>query len=370
MSKSGGEKTEEATPKKKADAREKGQVAKSPDLSGSIILLTGVMVLGWVGPAIVELTGGLMAESLSGATDFERVNREGVGSIMVHAGMVIAMAVAPIAFACLIAALAVGVLQVGPKPMPKALKPDPKRLNPLQGFKNIFGPNMFFEGAKNVTKVSVVGAIVLAAVAPKLTELGALVGIEPAQLAAALAGEVRGIAMRAAAAYFVIGLVDFGYQRYRNNKQLKMDKQEVKEEGKGQALPAEVRGAIRRRQIEASRGRMMAAVPDADVVVTNPTHFSVALKYHPGLAAPEVVAKGQDIIALRIRELAAENGVPVVPNPPLARGLYAGVEVGQQIPEEFYAAVAQVLAYIYRVANRRGGGAQPVGLPAGAAASA
>jgi flagellar biosynthetic protein FlhB len=132
-----------------------------------------------------------------------------------------------------------------------------------------------------------------------------------------------------------------------------MDKQEVKEEMKGQDLPAEVKGAIRRRQREAARARMMAAVPDADVVVTNPTHYSVALKYDGRSAAPEVLAKGQDILALRIREIAAEAGVPIVPDPPLARSLHATVEVGQQIPEELFQAVAQVLAYVYRVAGRR-----------------
>ena len=131
-----------------------------------------------------------------------------------------------------------------------------------------------------------------------------------------------------------------------------MDLQEVKEEQKQQQLPAEVRMALRRRPMSASRARMMAAVPEADVVVTNPTHFSVALKYDGTKTAPEVVAKGQDILALKIRELAREHGVPVVPDPPLARSLLRSVEVGRQIPEELFAGVAQVLAYVYRVAGR------------------
>lgn len=352
MAKGGGEKTEKATPKKRAEAREKGQVAKSTDLSGALILLAGILALGWAGPAMVERMTGVMRSSLTGITAFERVDREGVGSILVDAGVAMLLSVAPIALACGVTAFFVGLVQVGPQPMPKAVKPDAKRMNPLQGFKNIFGPNAVFEGVKSVSKVAIVGAIVFAAVAPKLTELGALVGIEPAQLASALSGEVRAIAIRAGAAYLLIGFVDLAWRRYQHEKQLKMDKQELKEEQKGQALPAEVRGQMRRRQIEASRARMMGAVPDADVVLTNPTHFSVALKYHPGLAAPEVVAKGQDLVALRIREIAAENGVPVVPNPPLARALHAGVEVGHQIPEEFYAAVAEVLAYVYRTASR------------------
>ncbi|PTL59144.1 flagellar biosynthesis protein FlhB [Paraconexibacter algicola] len=349
----GSDKTEKATPKKRAEAREKGQVARSPDLSGAIVMLVGVVVLGWAGPAYVDRMGTTMQSTLANLAAFEEVNREGVGRLLMDALVTSVLCVAPVAVACAIAGAAIGVIQVGPQPMPKALMPDPKRLNPVNGFKNIFGPNAIAEAVKSCSKVGIVGAIVFAAVGPKLTQLGAMVGVEPAQLAAALTGEVRAIALRAASAYLLIGLADFGYQKWRNEKQLRMDKQEVKEEAKGQSLPAEVRSAQRRRAMQAARGRMMEDVPTADVVITNPTHYAVALKYEHGEAAPIVVAKGKDILAARIRELATENGVPLVPNPPLARGLHASVEVGQQIPEEFYAAVAQVLAFVYRVARRR-----------------
>jgi flagellar biosynthetic protein FlhB len=134
---------------------------------------------------------------------------------------------------------------------------------------------------------------------------------------------------------------------------MKMDKQEVKEEHKSSELPPEVRGAIRRKQMQAARARMMADVPTADVVVTNPTHFAVALKYDPEKAAPQVVAKGSDLLALKIREIAADSGVPVIADPPLARSLHASVEVHQMIPEELYQAVAGLLAYVYRTARRR-----------------
>ena len=164
---------------------------------------------------------------------------------------------------------------------------------------------------------------------------------------------ILGIAKRAAMAYLLIGAADFVYQRYRHEKSMKMDKQEVKEEQKSQTLPAEVRAAQRRRAMQLARARMMAAVPEADVVVTNPTHFSVALKYASGMLAPEVVAKGQDLAALKIREIAADAGVPVISDPPLARSLHAAVEVGQLIPEELYQAVAQLLAFVYRTARRR-----------------
>jgi flagellar biosynthetic protein FlhB len=161
------------------------------------------------------------------------------------------------------------------------------------------------------------------------------------------------MAERAAIAYLLIGIVDVIWQRRRHQKMLKMSKQEVKDETKQQQLPPEVKAALRRRQLQASRARMMAAVPQADVVVTNPTHFAVALRYDGTLPAPVVVAKGQDLVAAQIRRIAEENDVPIIPDPPLARELHRTVEIGQMIPAEMYAAVAQVLAFVYRIAGRR-----------------
>jgi flagellar biosynthetic protein FlhB len=237
--------------------------------------------------------------------------------------------------------------------MPAGIKPDFKKLNPLTGAKNIFGPNAIAETLKSVAKVSAVGGIVALAVFPKLQELAGLVGMPAAELLPHLASEVFAIAQRAAIAYLVIAAADAIYQRWRFAKQMKMDKQEVKDEHKQQELPSEIKGAQRRRSIELSRARMMDAVPTADVIVTNPTHFSVALRYDGEHPAPIVVAKGQDVLALRIRELGRERGVAVVPDPPLARALYGSVEVGRMIPEELYEAVAQLLAYVYRVAGAR-----------------
>jgi flagellar biosynthetic protein FlhB len=254
---------------------------------------------------------------------------------------------------CLIAGLLVNIVQVGGKPHLAAAKPDPKRLNPISGFKNIYGPQALVEGAKSVLKVSVVAAIVAAALLPQLGEMAAMVGIEPIELSSRLVDSISSLAKQAAFAYLIIGFADYAWQRYRHMKSLKMDKQEVKDEAKQQELPAEVRGAIRRRQMAASRARMMGAVPTADVVVTNPTHFAVALKYDGTKPAPEVVAKGQDLVALKIREIAADHRVPVVEDKPLARSLYSSVEVGHIVPEELYEAVAQVLAYVYRVAAAR-----------------
>ena len=204
-----------------------------------------------------------------------------------------------------------------------------------------------------MAKVAIVGAIAALALFPKLDELASLVGTPPADLIPQIAGIVMTIAQRSAVAYLVIAAADFIWQRYRHEKQLRMDHQEIKQEFKQQGLPAEIKSAQRRRAMELSRARMMDAVPSADVIVTNPTHYSVALKYDSGSAAPIVVAKGVDNLAFKIREAAKDAGVMIVPDPPLARTLYANVEIGRQIPEDLFHAVAQLLAYVYRVAGAR-----------------
>lgn len=210
---------------------------------------------------------------------------------------------------------------------------------------------MFFEGGKSILKVTVVGVIVAMTLMPKMTELAATVGTSPVMLGNELASMVFAVAQRASIAYLLIGVIDYAYQKWQHERQMKMSKQEVKDEFRSHQLPAEVKGAQRRRMMQQARARMMAAVPTADVIVTNPTHFAVALKYDGTRPAPEVVAKGQDLIALQIRRIAAENNVPVIENKPLARSLHRSVEVGQLIPEDLFQAVAQVLAHVYRLAG-------------------
>jgi flagellar biosynthetic protein FlhB len=264
-----------------------------------------------------------------------------------------ALATLPIALVCMLAGLVAGAGQVGLKPAFGALKPKFSKLNPASGIKHMFGPNLFAEAGKSIGKVGAVGAIAALAMFPKLNEFGALVGTPPEDLIPQIAGTILGIAQRAAGAYLVIAAIDYAYQRWRHEKSLRMDKEEIKQEFKQQGLPAEIRSAQKRRAMELSRARMMDAVPSADVVVTNPTHYSVALKYEAGSDAPVVVAKGVDNLAFKIREIANEHGVMIVPDPPLARTLYANVDVDRAIPENLFQAVAQLLAYVYRVAGAR-----------------
>jgi len=365
----GHDRTEKATPKKREEARKKGQVAKSPDFNGAVVLLAGLTALSAFGPGLWQRIGDSTRGILHLVATPSVVSREGIGTVMGEVGATTLRAVAPIAAVCLVAGVLASVLQVGLKPSGKVLKPDPKKINPLSGAKQIFGPHSLFELAKSVVKVAVVGAIGAMAVLPKLEELAALVGMPPAVLVPELARTVLAIVQRAAIAYLVIALADYAYQRWRHEKSLKMDKQEVKDEHKQQELPAEVKGMQRRRAMEMARARMMDAVPTADVVVTNPTHFSVALRYSSEALAPVVVAKGQDHVALRIRQLAREHGVMVVPNPPLARTLHASVDVGKMIPEELYQAVAELLAYVYRVNSRSKTGGEALRAETGAIAA-
>jgi flagellar biosynthetic protein FlhB len=271
----------------------------------------------------------------------------------VTTGLAILAALAPVALACFAAALVVNIGQVGVRLTPAGLKPDFKRINPIQGAKNLLGPNAVFETIKAVGKVTIVGAIAALALLPSLTTLASMVGIAPGQLGGQIAAAAFGLAWKAVAAYLLIGAGDLLWQRYRFEKGLRMSKDEIKREQKDEALSPELRGALRRKQQQMSRGRMMSAVLGADVVVANPTHFAVALEYDGKKPAPVVVAKGQDLIALEIRRVAEEAGVPVVEDLPLARSLFDSVALDAEIPADFYRAIAELLAYVYRTARKR-----------------
>jgi flagellar biosynthetic protein FlhB len=348
------DKTEKATPKRRKEARKKGQVAKSTDLNGAVVLVAGLVAVTFMGPAVVSGAAASMRSTFALiARPGAATTAAGLHGLFQSALHTLLTTVAPIAGICLAAAVVANVAQVSFRPSFGAVKPSFNKINPATGFKNVFGPRIAFEGAKALSKVAAVGAVVAMALLPQLTNLGASVGTPPAALGRLISSGAMGIAERAAIAYLLIGVVDLIYQKRRHNKSMKMSKHEVREEHKQTNLPPEVRAALRRRQVQAARARMMAAIPQADVVVTNPTHFAVALSYDGNHPAPVVVAKGQDLVAKQIRRIAEENNIPIVPDPPLARTLHKSVEIGQMIPAEVYAAVAQVLAFVYRMAGHR-----------------
>lgn len=348
------DRTEKATPRHRKRAREKGQIARSSDLSGAAVLMAGIAAVGATGTRIEQAGASTLREAFSDIANPGRATTAaGLGGLMHSALSTVALTVGPVAGACVLAALLVGVAQAGFRPTPQALKPDFRRINPVSGARNLLGLNLLFEAVKASAKVGVVGAVAALALLPSMTGLAANVGIAPPALGGLGAGTALAIAERACMAYLLIGVIDYGWRRWRNEQQLRMTKQEVRDEVRQHEISNEVKAAQRRRRMQAARARMMAAVPNADVVVANPTHYAVALLYDGRRSAPEVVAKGQDLIALQIRRIAEEHGVPVVTDPPLARALHASVEIGQVIPRELYAAVARVLAYVYRVAGRR-----------------
>jgi flagellar biosynthesis protein FlhB len=348
------DKTEKATPKRRHESRKRGQVAKSPDFNTALVLIAGLMAMSWLGPTVANGAAGAMRATFAQIAHPNTITSgAGLNGLVQLVLKTMLTTVAPLAGICMATGIVANLGQVGLKPSFTPLKPDFKRINPVSGFKNVFGPRIGFETAKALAKVTVIGGVVAMTLIPQLTNLGASIGTPPAALAALISHNALSMAQRAAIVYLFIGLIDLAWQRRRHAKSLRMTKQEVKEEGKQAQTPPEVKAAMRRRQIQAARARMMAAVPQADVVVTNPTHFAVALSYDGNHPAPVVVAKGQDLVAAQIRRIAEENNVPVVPDPPLARSLHKHVELGQMIPADLYAAVAQVLAYVYRMAARR-----------------
>jgi flagellar biosynthetic protein FlhB len=348
------DRTEKATPKHRQRAREKGQVARSPDLSGALVLVAGIVVVGLTAGQTMRAGGETFHSILSDiAHPATATTAASLNGLMHSALATILLAVGPVAAACLGAGLIGGAAQVGIRPAPKALRVDFRRINPVSGARNLFGPNLVFEVLKALAKVAVVGAVTALALLPGLKGLASIVGIEPAALGQMSGAKAMSIAEYAAFAYILIGAVDYGWRRFRHERDLRMTKQELKDEVRQYGVSAEVKAALRRRQMQAARARMMAAVPNADVVVTNPTHYAVALRYDGSKTAPEVVAKGKELIAAQIRRIAEENEVPVISDPPLARALHSSCEVGAVIPQELYAAVARVLAFVYRLAGRR-----------------
>jgi len=348
------DRTEKATPKRRREARRKGQVAKSTEINSVAVLMAGLLGISFLGPKVVSGAAGAMQATFAlVARPNEVTSAAGLHGLMEIVLHTLESTVVPIAGICLACALLANVAQIGVRPSLHALKPDFRRLNPVTGAKNVFGVRMGVQLGEVLAKVAVVGAVAAMSLVPQLTHLGTNVGTSPMALGSLLGSSAKSIIERVVMAYFLIAILDLIWQRRRHAQQLRMTKQEVKDETKLTQLPPEVRSAIRRRQIQALRKRMMSAVPTADVVITNPTHYAVALRYDGTLPAPVVVAKGKNLIAAQIRRIAADNGVAIVPDPPVARALFASVELDQMIPAEMYAAVAQVLAYVYKMAGRR-----------------
>ncbi|MDR0951770.1 MAG: flagellar biosynthesis protein FlhB [Oscillospiraceae bacterium] len=352
----GGEKTERATPKRRKEARERGQVLKSTEanVAVSCVVMIGLMLI--IMPRYVEQLAGLYSSYLSGAalapsesgitvTDFQQV--------FYNASLSMLSILLPILAASFLAAIASNVMQVGFLFTTKNLTPKLENISPIKGFKRIFSIRTLVELLKSMLKIGILGYIAYSEYTKNIEKFPTLIG---QSVYDAFVGSLElafNLALKMSLALVAIAAADYLFQWWKYEKDLRMTKQEVKDEFKQMEGDPQIKGKIRQKQRQMSAMRMMEKVPTADVVITNPTHFAVALKYETGVdAAPMVVAKGQDFLARRIKEKAREFGVELVENRPLAQALYAYCDIGDEIPEEFYQAVADILVYIYR--NKHG----------------
>ncbi|MEG0805182.1 MAG: flagellar biosynthesis protein FlhB [Lachnospiraceae bacterium] len=354
----GGEKTEPATSKKLKDAREDGKVAKSKELTAGVDLIVLFLVLKIFASYFYE---GL----LSGFSTFYRkipdvVIESGNGmtikmmaDIANTALLLMLQVLTPVFIIALVVTILINLVQVKWKPTAKPMKPKMEKINPIGGFKKIISKDSIFELFKSLAKIALIVYVAYTSVVKEQDQLFILYEIPLNQAIALVCSIAVDIGLKISIVYLILGLTDFIYQKIKFKDEMKMTKQEVKDEFKNSEGNPEIKGRQRQKMRETSQRRMMQDVPKADVIITNPTHLSVALQYSAETAkAPVVVAKGEDYLALKIREIAKENDVEIIENKPLARMLYANVEIGAEVPPELYQAVAEVLAMVYNSKNK------------------
>ncbi len=344
--------TERPTPRRRREARRRGRVPRSTEVTSALVLLALGLSAAVVGPGLLHRSEEMLRAGLARAADPEAASREGLSALAWWAIREVALGAGPLLAVAAAVGLAVNVAQVGLRLSPLALRPTLTKLGLWRGLKRMLGPEGAVEAAKAALKTGMIAAAVLLVVWPALPELAALGNAPPGTILARLGSGARSLLLGAAGAFLVVALADYAWQRLRHERSLRMTREELRQELRQTDLAPEVKRALRRRQLSLARKRMLAEVPTADVVVVNPTHLAVALRYDGSRPAPEVVAKGAGVVAEAIRRVAKEHSVPIVRNAPLARALFREVEVGQVIPEAFFAAVAEVLAFVYRASGR------------------
>lgn len=342
------DKTEDPTDRRIEQAIERGDVAKSQEVGTFFVLASGtlaLMITGTVG--VGDFVGGMRA--FMGNAHQVSIDKPGLMNLAQFSALkFFAILGIPFAFA-LIAGVASGLIMHRPLWTFEPMMPKMNRISPMSGFKRIFGREAFVQFAKSLVKFFIVGAVMFAVLWPERVRLNTIAQLDPIKmvdvslvLSLKLLGGVLMI-------YAFVAALDVLYQRFTWREKLKMTREEMKQEYKETEGSPEIKARIRKLRVEMLQRRMMAQVPKASVILTNPTHYAVALRYEAGMNAPVVIAKGVDSLALRIREIAGEHEIPIVENPPLARALHARVEIDQEIPEEHYKAVAEVIGYVMRL---------------------
>jgi len=351
------EKTEDATPKKKEDARKKGQVAQSRDVSTVMLLVAGTLALA--SPLGVHLAGivyELSREVWSGML-IRPDSVEDYHVLMMRVGLVVGLGLAPFALIFMVVGMASNLAQIGWMVSLEAMQPKFEKLNPISGLKRMISLDKLYELAKSMLKLILVVSILIWLLSPALPDVLMHIGASTAAIGALAGDLLKDSTWTILFVFAIFAVADYAWQRYQYEKRLRMTKQEVRDETKQREGDPKVKSRIRQIQREVAQQRMFDAVADADVVVVNPTHYAVALQYRPPeQTSPKVLAKGRNHVALRIRRRAEELGIPIVENKPVAQLLYRTAKIDREIPEDLYQAVAEVLAYIYKLDPRKSQG--------------
>lgn len=349
----GQEKTEVPTEKKRRESREEGQVAFSKELSSAALLAGIVLTLVATSPIILDAMRQLMSQIFRDLAQSEELSIDSIFTLSGEILSIILPAFAPFAAVIIFVGIFASVLQVGVQITFKAISPKFNKISPLTGLKRLFSSQSLADFLKSMAKLIIVGFVGYLTYIDKITELNGLSVSTPESILIYNFTVVAEVAGKIVLALVAIAIFDYFYQRWHHEQQLMMTKQEVKDETKQTEGDPQLKARIRQIQREMSNARMMQEVPKADAVIVNPTHFSVAILYDRDvMTAPEVIAKGADHLALRMRTVARENNVPILERPELARDLYANVEIGDDIPERFYKAIAEILAFVYRLRKR------------------
>lgn len=352
MASGGEEKTEQASPKKRDDAREKGQSAKSAELSGALVLAASIGVVAVMAPMMIGETKLYMLHVFSNLNGVE-ITYPTIGTLVVDGLNYMIKVLGPLLLIALVIAIVGSAVQEKFMFAKKALAPKWSRISPKAGAKKIFSSQSVVEFAKGMLKLILLGAISYWIIKSTVYQVLSLVGMHPEQVLIAVGSIGAKLAFACAGILLAIAIPDKVYTKWFFEKSIRMTKKEVMDEHKEHEGDPHIKAEIKRKMRQAAMRRMMSAIPTADVVVTNPVHYAVALKYESGKGAPQVVAKGARLIAQRIKEEAKKHRVPIVENPPLARALYKSVEIGAYIPNDLYQAVAEVLAFVYSLGKRR-----------------
>lgn len=345
--------SETATPRRRQEAREKGQIAKSPDLVAALVMLAGFGILSWRGEAFFANLSALFTRLWSEHGYKLEFTSEGLRNAAVTGGFFFFSALGPLVLGLWVVAVLANVVQFGIVFSGHPLIPKLSNLNPVQGFQRIFSQRMAFEFVKSIVKIlilALIGYLTVAAEWPRLMH-GAAAGPGGVFLETERVSVLVGL--RISAALLFLAALDYAYQRWQFEESLKMTRQEVRDELRQLEGDPLIKARIRQIQREMARRRMFEEVPRADVIITNPEHLAVALRYDgEAMRAPRVVAKGAGVIAERIREIGRSHGVTIVENKPLAQALVKVARIGDEVPPQFYQAVAEVIAYVYQVTRR------------------